>query len=978
MSTLVLRDIVNNISFNNLPNIWQDFDLKSFSKEKTLYDFQQDALKNALKCLWLYYGDKYDYQPSEDLDINLKRKEYFLKLYRESYGDSLKRADYKLSPKTKGLLEEYYQVEKNKVNFKYFINRMSFWMATGSGKTLVIIKLIEILKELIENRKIPEKDILFLSHRDDLLKQFRNFVKEFNEFQRDIFINLKSLKEYEEVKRETQSLFRDKEITVFYYRSDNLSDKEGEKVLDFKDYENDGGWYILLDEAHKGDKEDSKRQVIYSILSRNGFLFNFSATFVDPRDFVTTVFNFNLKEYIEKGFGKHIYLVEEEVEGFKKKDDFSKAKKQEIVLKSFIVLTYIRKHLERIRKIGKNLYHKPLLLTLVNSVNTEDADLELFFREIERIGKGEISQEIFKVAKRKIWEEFQKEPEFKFGEGTFKGEKELLEKINYQDILRFVYNSKNPGTIEVLKIPNNKKELVFKLKKADKPFALIKIGDVSNWLKEKLESYEINESFDNEGVFEKLNRDDSDINILMGSRGFYEGWDSNRPNFILFINIGVGSEAKKFVLQSVGRGVRIEPIRNKRKRLSCLYREIKENLYEKIKKYVLPLETLFIFGTNKRALEEVIKTLEAEKGEGRVISEIKINKLAEEHPLLIPTYTSTDYIFAEKKNPAKFKIHRKDLEIVNEYFRYLNDLRVILVKYESELKNEEVNTVKVLKKVKESLEKRDERSEYYRFSSEDEFPLLRPDVILRQIIHHFSLKSKEFKEFKELEEEIVHFKRIRYTKEEKLEEFLEEIKKVKELAKKEKEIKQLGLDLKPEASFDGIKIKYVPHHYYIPLILSEVEKIKYLQHIIKIPSEVKFIKDLESYLIAPDNLFSRFDWWLFSKIDESTDEVYLPYYNFSMHEISKFKPDFIFWLKKGKDYFIIFIDPKSTKYTDYQYKVDGYKEIFEDNKGKLRKFVWQSLDVKVGLFLRSQESPSERYRKYWFDDIEKVLKVILS
>ena len=50
----------------------------------------------------------------------------------------------------------------------------------------------------------------------------------------------------------------------------------------------------------------------------------------------------------------------------------------------------------------------------------------------------------------------------------------------------------------------------------------------------------------------------------MGSRSFYEGWDSNRPNIINFINIG-GRDAKKYVLQAIGRGVRIEPYKGKRK-----------------------------------------------------------------------------------------------------------------------------------------------------------------------------------------------------------------------------------------------------------------------------------------------------------------------------------------------------------------------------------------------------------------------------
>ncbi len=77
---------------------------------------------------------------------------------------------------------------------------------------------------------------------------------------------------------------------------------------------------------------------------------------------------------------------------------------------------------------------------------------------------------------------------------------------------------------------------------------------------------------------------------------FTKVWDSNRPNVINFINIGMGEEARKFILQSVGRGVRIEPIKNKRKRLLQLYNagEIDKKLFDKIKDKVLPVETLFI------------------------------------------------------------------------------------------------------------------------------------------------------------------------------------------------------------------------------------------------------------------------------------------------------------------------------------------------------------------------------------------------
>ena len=141
-------------------------------------------------------------------------------------------------------------------------------MATGSGKTLIIVKLIELLGKLMAKNEIPKNDILFLAHRDDLLEQFKNHVDEFNSFNFDTKINLKSLKDYENTKHENALPFAKNEITVFYYRSDLISDGQKEKIVNFRNYDNKGKWYILLDEAHKGDREDSKRQVLYSIISR--------------------------------------------------------------------------------------------------------------------------------------------------------------------------------------------------------------------------------------------------------------------------------------------------------------------------------------------------------------------------------------------------------------------------------------------------------------------------------------------------------------------------------------------------------------------------------------------------------------------------------------------------------------------------------------------------------------------------------------
>jgi hypothetical protein len=41
---------------------------------------------------------------------------------------------------------------------------------------------------------------------------------------------------------------------------------------------------------------------------------------------------------------------------------------------------------------------------------------------------------------------------------------------------------------------------------------------------------------------------------------------------------------------------------------------------------------------------------------------------------------------------------------------------------------------------------------------------------------------------------------------------------------------------------------------------------------------------------------------MFIKIDETLDEVYIPYYDYADNSLKKFKPDFIFWLKKDNNY----------------------------------------------------------------------------
>jgi len=739
--------------------------------------------------------------------------------------------------------------------------------------------------------------------------------------------------------------------------------------------------YVLLDEAHKGEKEDSIRQTIYSIFSRNGFLFNFSATFVDPRDFLTTGFNYNLQEFVEDGYGKQIYLSQEEIRAFRERDDFTEPEKQKIVLKSLILLSYIKKFAEKVKKIKKEFYHYPLLLTLVNSVNVEDADLKLFFKEIEKIAKGEANQKIFDLVKKELKETLINENKTIIPENEeIKIDEKILDNISYKDILNDVFNSKSPSNIEVLIIPNNRKEMIFKLRSSEKPFALIKIGDISKWIREELEGYDIVETFDNESYFKKINRDDSDINILMGSRTFYEGWDSNRPNIILYINIGVGSQAKKFVLQSVGRGIRIEPIKNERKRIQKLLsvKKISQENYQKIKNLFLPLETLFIFGTSASALKETINTFKEIKGEEVSVGNyFEINKKAEKLPLFVPVYKSAEHILAEEREITRYHLNEEDFNLTKNYYNYLADDRIVLMNYDT--------TPQVLEKIKESFVK---EGEYYKFE-ESLMTIDNPALILSKVINHFSLIPEKFDHFEKIEKGkfIVHFERIRFNPSKKtLEDFIKIIKETKLMSNKEKRLKKLQLKLFAEGikdndlfskQFNNIKIKYIPNHYYYPVVLSESKhKIDYLNHIITEESEIKFIKELDDYLAERNNLFDKkFDWWLFSKLDETTDEVYIPWYNPKTEKIEHFKPDFIFWMKEKnkKNYYIVFIDPKGTEYTEAYRKIDDFRKIFEN-----KIFPFSNFIIKVKLFCKPKERAYaiEKYKSYWPDNIYRILETI--
>jgi len=98
-------------------------------------------------------------------------------------------------------------------------------------------------------------------------------------------------------------------------------------------------------------------------------------------------------------------------------------------------------------------------------------------------------------------------------------------------------------------------------------------------------------------------------------------------------------------------------------------------------------------------------------------------------------------------------------------------------------------------------------------------------------------------------------------------------------------------------------------------------------------------------------------------------------YNPKTNRIDKFKPDFIFWLKKWDEYLILFVDPNGTEHTDGYRKIDGYIRTLGD---KVSLFL-NGLNIKTKLLFKAQYAANveDKYRIYWFDISSFILSLIV-
>ncbi|GHQ87220.1 helicase [Helicobacter pylori] len=888
-------------------------------------------------------------------DFKGSKKEFYA-FYQEHY--SFAHCDFtnkKLNP----LLKSHFKVENQRMSFENFINRLAFYMATGSGKTIVIIKLVELLSVAMGMGLIPKKNIMFFSANENLIKQFEKEIEKYNrgkDFSKQIdFKNLKKVT-HQDFHRAPKDSFI-KQIALFYYRADLMSDEESkENLLNYKDYWDNGENYVILDEAHKGNKSESKRQAIFSLLSLKGFLFNFSATFTEESDLITSVYNLSVGEWVKLGYGKEsVLLKKNNLNAFKDSKDLNDREKEIALLKALLLLGMQKRYKT------EGYFHDPLMLVFTHSVNVKNSDAEIFFKTLVRVIENDDGNDFIK-AKEDLLEEI-KDPEFLFSANKDKDYKlkvfkEGLKSMDFKGLKEEVFYA-NSGHIEVIINPKNNQEIAFKLNTSDKVFCLIKIGDITEWICKKLKSVKVvskNLSFKEESYFSQIDR--SSINILVGSRTFETGWDSTRPSVILFLNIGLDDDAKKLVKQSFGRGVRIESVKNQRQRLA--YLDIDESIKKSLKPNAAMLETLFVIPTNHASLEAILKIQKESENRGEDRGswrEIKLEKTPIEHDLFVPCYRKEPTNILKIPENASFKMSEKNFKDLKEYFNLMSEKHFIL--------KHEIYDPKDYATLKEMIQK-------VHFKKVSTWHYKDLDYMIAEIKGKLYPNQKVPKdEFNALDsEKIVHFKRIK-VKADKQEALIKTIQEVEEHAPLDKETLRIKIAQGEIDPYDAEKHKQdkifkvddaellkLKEHYYTPLI--KAKDCDWLKHVVKVKSEIDFLQELQDQETTK-TLQANYDFWAFSKIDEHLDNLFIPYINDAAER--RFFPDFIFWLQKGDTQIICFIDPKGTIISDYQHKADAYK-LFKDKIFNPKNN--PHFKIKVVLkFYGDKDNVGDNYRDYW-------------
>ena len=502
---------------------------------------------------------------------------------------------------------------------KEIMNKLAFMCATGSGKTLIMhinIKQYLFYLKIAKRRKsdININNIILLTPNEQLSQQHIDELK------------LSSIKAQKFASRTSNE-----KDAVLVIDINKLEEKDGIKTVAVDSFEKNN--LVLVDEGHRGLKGNVWHNY-RTKLSSEGFSFEYSATFkqalrsqkANEQNSLLAeygkaiIMDYSYKYFYNDGYGKDYRI-------YNLKDNITT--EQTMTYLTGCLMTFYQQlklyHTYR-RDYAPFRIEMPLLIFVGNRVTSPIKKGDKPSKDVQEM-LTDVEQVLFFIDsfvryKEKTVERIHElltygtELRDSNGNELFYQEFEPLEAIFgntdaetiYRDILHTVFHADSIPDIPRLHIVDLKQvdgELALKI--GDNGyFGVISVGDTSALIKKCEDSNLVTdtEEFHSESLFRTINNRDSDINILIGSRKFSEGWNSWRVSTMGLINFGKseGSQA----IQLFGRGVRLKGYEG------CLKRSDKTDGDPVIPKFIRSLETLTIFGIKAQYMEDFKKFLELE------------------------------------------------------------------------------------------------------------------------------------------------------------------------------------------------------------------------------------------------------------------------------------------------------------------------------------------------------------------------------
>lgn len=848
------------------------------------------------------------------------------------------------------------------------LNKLAFWMATGSGKTLLMhCHIRQYLQHAGRTGKRHELNrIILLTPNEGLSRQHKD------EFE----LSGMPAEFYDKA---GGTLFSGRGVDIIDIHK--LKETSGEKTVAVDTFE--GNNLVLVDEGHRGSGGEEWMEK-RARLCANGFSFEYSATFgqaikaaAGTKQKVLTqtyakciLFDYSYKFFYDDGYGKdfNILNLAEEHEN----------ETRPLYLTACLLSFYqqCRRYAEGGPALVPYLLESPLMIFVGGSVtgqrqNQEDTDLILILKflaafignrteSVSRLRKLLARQDGLVVGGARVFERF-----FPFVEALWKPEQaDTL----FSDILRCVFNAPGGGQLHIVRLQGSEGEIGLRIGENDW-FGVVNVGDAKKLCdlcaekKGNDDRYAVDDMAFSGSLFAEIKKPNSSIRLLAGAKKFTEGWSSWRVSAMGLMNVGKkeGSE----IIQLFGRGVRLKGYRFKLKRTSALdaLDFYGDRDHKKHPDHIELLETLNIFGIRSDYMKEFEEYLEEEgvgEDERREIIFLPTIKLPEFEQekiklnIIRPRPDMPDF-----KKEVRLTLHslegRLNTGVAADWYPRLQKQSSQRTGAEGSatlnaepLRQEHLAFLK-WDGVWFDLERHKRDKAYYNtiFSPEDLkaviakswwYELLIPPgyldfrfdrLALWQEIATHLLKGylDRFYQFhkRQFEAPYLEYQELRPNDELVLEEYQFLIKKSeKKLIEDLRNLSEKFKQGKFEAlSFDKLELFQASRHLYQPLVhlsrgVGQESVIKVMPTHLN-EGEKRFVDDLETFCkLEVNGLLNETELYLLR--NHSSDKA------ISFFTESGFRPDFILWLLRDQQQTIVFIDPKGLR---------NFTDCFNNEKVKL-------------------------------------------